>query len=91
MEIDADAAILDADQREGAGFLHQLGDAFHPPLAFAARDEIAQAPDDLTGAHRLVGGLVQRVAHDRRALVAGAFQAAAASLSGNWQSPTTAD
>ena len=49
-----------------ARLLDQLGDAFDPALAFAARDEIAQAADDLAGAHRLVGGLVQRVAHHGR-------------------------
>ena len=43
LEVHADAALLDADQRQRARFLDQLVDAFDPPLALAARDEVAQA------------------------------------------------
>ena len=91
LELHADAAVLDAYQRQGAGFLDQLGDAFHAPLAFAARDEIAQPADDLPGAHGLVGGLVQGVAHGRGFFVTGALQAAGVSPAGSWRSPTAAD
>ena len=55
-----DALVLGADQRERARFLHQLGEAFDPALGLAARDEIAQPVDDLSGAQRLLGCLVER-------------------------------
>ena len=41
-----------------------LVDALDPLLALAAGDEIAQPADDLAGAQRLLGGLVERVAHE---------------------------
>ena len=62
LEAHPHAVLLGADQRQRARLLDQLGEALDPPLGFAARDEIAQPADDLAGAQRLLGGLVQRVA-----------------------------
>ena len=62
LEAHADAVLLGADQRQRARLLDQLGEALDAPLALAAADEIAQAADDLAGAQRLLGGLVERVA-----------------------------
>ena len=59
------AMFLRAHQRERARLFDQFLDAFDAPLAFAARDEIAQSADDLAGAQRLLGGLLHCVAdHD---------------------------
>ena len=63
------AVLLDADQRQRARFLDQLLQAFHPLVALAAGDEIAQAADDLAGAQRLFGRLVHRVAHHARGVI----------------------
>ena len=63
------AFVLDADQRERARLLDELLDVLDAPLAFAAGDEIAQPADDLAGAQRLLGGLVHRLAQDRRVFV----------------------
>ena len=49
------------------------------PLAFAAGHELAQAADDLAGAQRLVGGLVDRVAQHGRLLAVDPLQQAAGS------------
>ena len=90
LEADPDAVLLGADQGQRARLLDQLGEALDPPLALAAADEIAQAADDLAGAQRLLGRLVERVAHHRRALVGRLSRAGAASPSGSWRSPTAA-
>ena len=58
LELDPDALILGADQRQRACFLDDLGNALDAPLALAARDEVAQTPDDLAGAQRLLRGFV---------------------------------
>ena len=62
VEIEAklDALFAGAGEAERAGFLDQLGEAFDALFGFAARDEIAQPPDDLAGAKRLLGGAIQR-------------------------------
>ena len=70
----ADALILGAYERQRAGFLDELLDAFDPTLALAARDEIAQAADDLSGTQRLVGGLVHRIAEHCGLIVAAVFE-----------------
>ena len=43
LEAHAHAVLLGADQRQRARLLDELVDALDPPLALAARDEIAQA------------------------------------------------
>ena len=62
VEIEAQlhALLAGAGEAERAGLLDQLGEAFDALLGFAARDEIAQPPDDLAGAQRLLGGAVHR-------------------------------
>ena len=69
-----------ADQGERAGILDQLGQAFDPALAFAARHEFAQAADDLAGAQRLVGRLADRVAQHGRRLAFDALEQPLAAL-----------
>ena len=56
-------ARLAPTSAERARFLDQLAQALEPLLGLAMGHEIAQAADDLAGAQRLLGGLVQRVAH----------------------------
>src|SRR5262245_38562402 len=74
LESDADALILGSDQCQGAGFLDQLLDAFDASLAFAARNEIAQTSDDLSGPQGLLRGLVHGVAQQSGLLVGVSLQ-----------------
>src|ERR1700730_5574881 len=69
----ADALILGAYERERARLLDELLDAFDPTLALAARHEIAQAADDLSGAQRLISGLVHGIA-EQCGLIIGAIR-----------------
>ena len=80
LEADPDAVLLGADQRQRARLLDQLGEALDPPLALAAAHEIAQAADDLAGAQRLLGGLVERIAHHAGALVGALLEETARAL-----------
>ena len=54
-ESDPQPAFQGADERQGAGFLDQLGKVFDPPLSLAACHEFAQPPDDLAGRQSLFG------------------------------------
>ena len=56
-----------------------LAQALDPPLGLAARHELAQPADDLAGAQRLLGRLVERVAQHRRRLVVDALEQPAGS------------
>ena len=47
LEAHTHAFVLDADQRQRTCFLDELLHVLHPPLAFAAGDEIAQPADNL--------------------------------------------
>ena len=49
-EANANIMFARADQRKRARFFDQLGQAFDGALGFAARDEIAQPPDDVARA-----------------------------------------
>src|SRR5206468_10731743 len=68
IETEAELYVLlaRAGEPERASLLDQLGQALDPLLRFAAGDEVAQAPDDLARAQRLLGGTVQRAFHLRR-------------------------
>src|SRR5262245_53932079 len=61
--------ILGPDQRQGAGLLNELLDAFDPTLAVAPPDEFAQATDDLSRAQRLIAGLVHGIAQQAQAVL----------------------
>src|SRR4051812_40380300 len=52
-ESHPDPALLRTHQRERTRLLDQFLDALDAPLAFAMRNEVAQAADDLAGAQRL--------------------------------------
>src|SRR5262249_38297840 len=54
LKPDTDALILGSDQRQGAGLLNELLDAFDPTLTVAPPYEFAQATDDLTRAQSLI-------------------------------------
>src|SRR5262249_49557191 len=56
------ALILGSDQRQGAGLLNELLDAFDPTLAVAPPDEFTQATDDLSRAQSLIARLVHGIA-----------------------------
>ena len=86
----AHAAVLGPDQSERARLLDQLLDVLDSPFALAARDEVAQAADDLAGPQSLFGRLVHGVAQNRGALVGIALRAAGASPSCSWRSPKAA-
>ena len=74
------AAILCPDKGERACLLEELCQVFDPPLAFAARHEVAQPADDLSGPQRLFGGLVHGLPHHDRPLVRSPFKQPARSL-----------
>ena len=73
-ELNPDSAVFHAHQSQRAGLFDELGDAFHPPLAFAARHKIAKPADNLAGTHGLVGGFLQRITHHRGFFIAVAFE-----------------
>ena len=50
LEAHAHSLIFGSHERERARFLDQSVDTFHAPLAFAARNEVAQAANDLARA-----------------------------------------
>src|SRR6516162_900837 len=72
--------ILGSDQRQGARFLNEPFDAFHPTLAVAPTHEFAQATDDLPRAQSLIAGLVQSIAHRAQAVLDTAFEQASRAL-----------
>jgi len=69
LERDPNGVLSGGDQGERARLLDQALDAFDAPFRLATGDEIAQPPDDLARAQRLLPGLVQRIAQLRGALV----------------------
>src|SRR5215831_10414343 len=79
-EGDGNAPLARAHQRQRAGVLDQPGQAFDPPVALAAGHELAQAADDMAGAHRLLGRAAQGLAQHRRRLVLHAVEQALAAL-----------
>src|SRR6516225_7848674 len=74
------ALILGSDQRQGARFLNEPFDAFHPTLAVTPRHEFAQATDDLPRAQSLIARLVHGIAQQARAVLATAFEQASRAL-----------
>ncbi len=89
IEAHAHALVLGADQSQRACLLDQLLDVLDAPLALAARDEIAQAADDLARAQRLLGRLVHGVAQEARRARRNGLPAAGAIPSCSWRSPTS--
>ena len=75
-----DTLLLGAHQRERACLLDQLVDVLGPLLGLAARHELAQAADDLSGAQRLLRGLAQGVVDLVRARMLDAFEQTPAAL-----------
>src|SRR5260221_2659761 len=69
LKPDTNALILGSDQRQGARFLNEPFDAFHPTLAIAPSHEFAQATDDLTCAPSLITRLVHGIAEHARAVL----------------------
>ena len=53
-----------AQQRQRARLVDQAGKRNDLPFALPARDEVAQPPHDLAGAHRFGGAFVERLADD---------------------------
>jgi hypothetical protein len=72
--------LLGADKGQGARFLNELVDALGPPLHLAARNELAQAADDLASAQRLVRGLGQSIVNLLRVRVLDALSPMAVNL-----------
>src|SRR5215475_358674 len=70
------ALIFGSDQRQGARFLDEPFDAFHPTLAVTPRHEFAQASDDLPRAQSLIARLVHGIAQQARAVLATTFEQA---------------
>ncbi len=72
--------ILGSNQRQGAGLLNELLDAFHLTVAVAPSDEFAQATDDLSRAQSLIAGLVHGIAQQARAVLHTTFEQASRAL-----------
>jgi hypothetical protein len=70
-DLDVDAVLARPDECEGVRFVDQARQILHPPLGRAVRDEVAQAPHDLAGAHRLAGGVVESLANHPQRLGVG--------------------
>ena len=71
LELDVDAMLARADQRQRIRFVDQRWQAFDPPLHLAVRHEVAQAAHDLAGTNRLLGGFLERLADHGELLGAG--------------------
>src|SRR6516225_6063488 len=80
LKPDTNALILGSDQRQGAGLLNELLDAFDPTLAVAPPDEFAQATDDLSRAQSLIARLVHGIAQQAQAVLDTAFEQASRAL-----------
>src|SRR6516165_10620893 len=74
LKPDTDALILSSDQRQGAGLLNELLDAFDPTLTVAPPYEFTQATDDLTRAQSLIARLVHGVAQHAQAVLDTTFE-----------------
>src|SRR5215813_54316 len=80
LKPDTNTLILGSDQRQGARFLNEPLDAFHPALAVTPRHEFAQATDDLPCAQSLIARLVHGIAQHARAVLAATFEQASRAL-----------
>src|SRR5215831_4712943 len=80
LKADTHTLILGSDQRQGAGLLNELLDAFDPTLAVAPAHELAQATDDLSRAQSLIARLVHGVAQQAHAVLDATFEQASRAL-----------
>src|SRR6516164_9645685 len=80
LKPDTHPLILGSDQRQGAGLLNELLDAFHPTLAIAPPDEFAQATDNLARAQSLIAGPVQGIAQQVQTFLATTFEQSSRAL-----------
>src|SRR5262249_46524134 len=80
LKPDTDTLILGSDQRQGARFLDEPFDAFHPTLAVAPTYEFAQATYDLPRAQSLIACLVHGIAQQARAIFGATLEQASRAL-----------
>src|SRR6516165_5708216 len=80
LKPDTDTLILGSDERQGAGLLNELLDAFNPTLAVTPSHEFAQATDNLSRAQSLIARLVHGIAQQARAVLATTFEQASRAL-----------
>ena len=74
LDLPRDPTLAHANHSQRARLVHDALEALDPPLALAPRDKVAQPPDDLAGAHRLLRAILHRLADDRQGLLVRIFE-----------------
>ena len=82
--------IFRGNEGERGGFLHQLFDALDPLFSFSARNEVAQAVNDLAGPNSLLGSFVHSLHNCGCAIVRSYSVAVVSSPGGSSQWPKAA-